>query len=92
MIGRMSPQTLDASRRAPATLARRRRSGSGIALILAGLAVLGYVAWQFFGTNIVAKQKQQSIVAETQQALAVPGRRRRVGHREGRRAQGRPRR
>jgi sortase A len=55
---------------------RRSRGPSfwiGIGLILAGLAVLGYVAWQFFGTNIVAKQKQQSIVAETQKVWKSQG-------------------
>ena len=55
---------------------RRSRGPSfwiGTGLILAGLAVLGYVAWQFFGTNIVAKQKQQSIVAETQQVWKSQG-------------------
>lgn len=45
----------------------------GIGLILAGLAVLGYVAWQFFGTNIVAKHKQQSIVSKTEKAWRSQG-------------------
>ena len=35
-------------------------------LVLAGLGVLAYVAWQFFGTNIVAHRKQQQIVEKTQ--------------------------
>jgi sortase A len=50
---------------------RRSRGVSfwfGTGLILAGLAVLAYVAWQFFGTNIVAKQKQQRIVEQTEKA------------------------
>lgn len=33
----------------------------GVALILAGLGVLGYVAWQYWGTNVVAKQQQAEI-------------------------------
>ncbi|AWB91035.1 class E sortase [Aeromicrobium chenweiae] len=33
----------------------------GVALILAGLAVLGWFAWQYFGTNIVAKREQAQI-------------------------------
>lgn len=33
----------------------------GMALILAGLGTLGYVSWQYFGTNIVSKQKQDVI-------------------------------
>jgi len=45
----------------------------GIGLILAGLAVLGYVAWQFFGTNVVAHQKQQQLVEQTQQVWSSEG-------------------
>lgn len=45
----------------------------GLGLILAGLAVLAYVAWQFFGTNIVAHQKQQKIVERTQKAWSSEG-------------------
>lgn len=33
----------------------------GAAFILAGLGLLGYVSWQYFGTNIVSKQKQAMI-------------------------------
>jgi sortase A len=48
-------------RRAP----RRRRVSIvrlfGIALILAGLGVLGYVAWQYWGTNVVSKQQQAEV-------------------------------
>ena len=49
------------------------RSGRGLAfyvgvgLVLAGLALLGYVAWQFFGTNIVARQTQQRVVEQLEQ-------------------------
>jgi sortase A len=67
MIGRMVQQTLE---RPPAEPKRGRGATFwvGIALILAGLAVLGYVAWQFFGTNVVSKHKQEQIVQETQRA------------------------
>lgn len=48
-------------RRAP----RRRRPSLvrllGVVLILSGLGVLGYVAWQYWGTNVVAKQQQAEI-------------------------------
>lgn len=37
----------------------------GYALILAGLGVLAYVAWQYFGTNIVSKNKQADITKAT---------------------------
>jgi sortase A len=39
----------------------------GIGLILAGLGLLGYVAWQFWGTNWVSKQQQREITNELQQ-------------------------
>lgn len=39
----------------------------GIGLVLAGLALLGYVAWQFFGTNIVSRQTQQRVVSQLEQ-------------------------
>jgi sortase A len=61
----MSQQTLD-----PPTAAPRRRRGAafwvGVALLLAGVVLLGYVAWQFFGTNIVAHRKQQKIIDQTE--------------------------
>ena len=34
----------------------------GTGMILAGLALLGYFLWQFFGTNIVARHKQEENV------------------------------
>ena len=49
-----------------------RRRGRGVRLwlgwllILAGLGLLGYVAWQFFGTNVVAKHRQDEITASIQ--------------------------
>jgi sortase A len=33
----------------------------GLVLVLAGLSVLGYVAWQYWGTNIVSKQQQAQV-------------------------------
>lgn len=48
-------------RRAP----RRRRFSLvrllGVVLILSGIGVLGYVAWQYWGTNVVAKQQQAEV-------------------------------
>jgi sortase A len=68
----MATQTLE---RPPASPKRGRGPAFyiGTALILAGLAVLGYVAWQFFGTNIVAHQKQQEIVEQTEKAWSAEG-------------------
>ena len=43
------------------TLGRRVVSTFGCALILAGLGVLVYFLWQYFGTNIVSKNKHADI-------------------------------
>lgn len=46
---------------------KRRRGVSfylGVGLVLAGLGLLGYVGWQFFGTNIVSRQAQERVVSE----------------------------
>lgn len=34
----------------------------GLVLVLAGVGILGYVGWQFFGTNVVAHHKQRQLV------------------------------
>jgi sortase A len=46
---------------------RRRRIATvlGVTLILAGLGVIGYFAWEYFGTNIVSKHRQAEIKKET---------------------------
>ena len=68
--------TLQLDRPPPAPAPRRRRGLSfylGVALILAGLGVLAYVAWQLFGTNVVAQQKQQQIVKNTERLWGTRG-------------------
>jgi len=40
----------------------------GLLFVVAGAAMLAYVAWQFFGTNVVAHHRQQQIVEDTQRA------------------------
>jgi sortase A len=42
----------------------------GIGLILAGLGMLGYVAWQFWGTNWVSKRHQREITSQLQKDWA----------------------
>jgi sortase A len=54
----LGPRTAPSRRRGPAFW-------TGVALLVVGLALLGYVAWQLFGTNIVSRHKQQRIVANT---------------------------
>lgn len=57
----------------PPARPRRRRSVTsrimtfvGLLLIVGGLALLGWFAWQYFGTNIVSKQKAAEITETTQ--------------------------
>lgn len=52
--------------RPPAGPVRRLVLLLGIVMILAGLGFLAYCGWQYYGTNIVSKQKQ----AEIKQSLA----------------------
>jgi sortase A len=64
---------------APPAGARRarpvRRRGAafwvGIVLVLGGVGLLGYVAWQMYGTNIVSKQTQQRLVEDLEQQWSV---------------------
>ncbi len=66
----MAQQTLER----PPVPSRRGRGVTfwiGLGLVLAGLGVLAYVAWQFFGTNIVSQRKQDKIVEETRQAWSA---------------------
>ncbi|MBC7633327.1 class E sortase [Aeromicrobium sp.] len=50
-----------ARERPPTKVGRRLMTGFGITLILVGLGFLLYCAWQYFGTNIVSKNKQADI-------------------------------
>ena len=54
----------------------RRRRGVvfylGVVLILSGLVVLGYVGWQLYGTNFVARQAQERVVTELQEEWRAP--------------------
>jgi sortase A len=55
---------------------RRRRGASfyvGLGLVLAGLGMLGYVGWQFYGTNVVSHRKQQQVVERTERAWQAQG-------------------
>lgn len=54
-------------RRPPAGPVRRIVFLLGVTMILAGLGFLLYCAWQYYGTNIVSKQKQ----AEIKQSIAT---------------------
>lgn len=43
----------------------------GIGLIMAGLSLLAYVAWQLWGTNWISKRAQKEIVTELQEDWAA---------------------
>jgi sortase A len=51
----------------------------GAALVLAGVVLLGYVAWQFFGTNAVSQHKQRQLVEDTRRAWQLPSGQRSAG-------------
>lgn len=58
----------------------RKRAGRGLSfwagliLLLGGLGMLGWVAWQMYGTNIVAKQTHQRLVEDIEAQWSVaPG-------------------
>ena len=45
----------------------------GLVLVLTGLSLLGYVAWQFYGTNIVAQQNQKRVIEDLHQQWRAEG-------------------
>ncbi|WP_340539344.1 class E sortase [Nocardioides sp. GXZ039] len=54
---------------------RRRRGWSfwlGLALVLSGLAILGWVGWQLYGTNIVSQKRHERTVERLQQEWDEP--------------------
>ncbi len=53
------------SRRPRRTVRGRIVTGIGLLLIAAGLALLGWFLWQYFGTNIVSKHAQAEIKKDT---------------------------
>lgn len=50
---------------------RRVIRAIGYLMILAGLIVLGWFAWQYWGTNIVSQQKQQQILDDWENTDAI---------------------
>ncbi len=53
---------------------RRLLVGSGVLLIVAGVALLGYVGWQLYGTTWVSKREQHKIVEATRDVWEGGGR------------------
>lgn len=48
--------------------ARRWRVRVGVVLIATGLVLLGYVAWEFYGTNILAHRHRDQVLGELHRA------------------------
>ncbi|HEX5771258.1 MAG TPA: class E sortase [Nocardioidaceae bacterium] len=69
--------TVDEQPTGPAGKQRRKRGVSfwlGLMLVLGGLGMLGHVAWQMYGTNIVSRQTQERLVQDLEQEWSVaPG-------------------
>jgi sortase A len=61
-----------AGRRRDEALDGRRRSRpllwTGVALLLAGVCVLGYLGWEVYGTTWVSKREQRSVVDATERS------------------------
>ena len=55
----------------PRSKARRITFWVGIGLILAGLGLLAYVAWQLWGTNWVSKRHQREVTTNLQEDWAA---------------------
>ena len=65
----MRGTTTDSAQTGDHTRPRARRGWSrwlGWLLILAGVGLIGHVVWQFYGTNIVARHRQQDITESIQ--------------------------
>ncbi|MGH1561272.1 class E sortase [Mumia sp. DW29H23] len=76
-----SPPRRDRRRRGRTPLGRAL-TALGVVLVLAGVGMLGYVGWQYFGTNIISKQQQAELrddlvkswdAPEADDATVVPG-------------------
>jgi sortase A len=47
---------------------RRWQLRAGLLLIAVGLVLIGYVAWQFYGTNVVARHHRDEVLGELHRA------------------------
>lgn len=52
------------SNKRPRSLLERILTFVGVSMILVGLGFLGYVGWQYFGTNVVSKHKQAEVKSQ----------------------------
>lgn len=54
---------------------RKRRTTTivGMLCVAIGLGLLGYLGWEYFGTNILAKHRQQQIISSLEEQWSEPG-------------------
>jgi sortase A len=55
----------------PAPAGRGTAFWLGVVLVLAGCGLLGYAAWQFFGTNLVSAHRQAQLIERTERAWSL---------------------
>jgi sortase A len=52
---------------------RRLTFWLGLLMLVAGLALLGYVGWQFWGTNWTSHRQQQAVTQDLRKEWSLPG-------------------
>lgn len=64
------PETVGGRKKQPKNTRRRIITIFGVISLIAGLSVLGYIGWEYFGSNWRSQQQAQSAVAEIERAWA----------------------
>ena len=54
-------------------LLRRLAFWLGLVMLVAGLSLLGYVGWQFWGTNWTSHRQQQAVTQNLEKEWSLPG-------------------
>ena len=72
-IGALEQMTWRADDRPPARVRVRPVGVLGLALLLAGLVLAGYIGWQFVGTNVVSHHRQSQLREHVRKEWAAAG-------------------
>jgi sortase A len=70
--GAASPTSAAVAAPGPSSTRRRVGTWTGVLLVLVGLGLLGYVGWQYFGTNIIAKREHAALREEIKERWENP--------------------
>lgn len=70
--GGAAPGSDDAAERPRRSTRRRVGIWTGVLLVLVGLGFIGYVAWEYYGTNIIAKREHAALREEIRERWANP--------------------